>query len=384
MRKALMLACTSVALLAGCSTISSLNPFAAKAPPRNPPAELTEVKQTVAVRTVWSLGVGSAGAYVFSPAAARGDVFAAAADGSVTRIDAATGGTIWRISAGSPLTAGVGSDGNTTAVVAEKGVILAFDSNGRQRWQAQASSEVLSAPVVAQGLVIVRSTDNRISAYDAESGVRRWSTQRPAPALTLRGAPGILVAGPSAFVALPGGRLLSLALGNGGIRWEAAVGDPRGATELERIADTAGMPVLVGNDICAVAYRGRVSCFDAGSGAARWAKDLSSEVGLGTDERLVFAADEKGAVAAFVRESGASVWRNTKLSNRRLSAPLFFGRNLAVGDYQGYIHFLSREDGDLLARTGTDGSQIMGTPLALGSMAVFQTRAGTLVALSAN
>lgn len=384
MRKALMLACAGAVLLTGCSTLSSLNPFASKAPPSNAPVALTEFNSTLAVRTAWSVGVGNAGSFTFSPVVARGDVFAAAADGSITRLDAATGRTVWRISAGSPLTAGVGSDGNTTVVAAEKGAILAFDAEGKQRWKAQASSEVLSAPVVAQGLVIVRSADNKIAAYDAESGTRRWTAQRPAPSLILRGAPGILVAGPSAFVALPGGRLASLALGNGGIRWEVAVGDPRGTTELERIADTSGMPILLGNEICTVAYHGRVSCFDAASGATRWARDFSSEVGLGADERFLFAADENGAVAAFVRDSGASVWRNTKLANRRLSAPLSFGRAVAIGDYQGYIHFLSREDGAFLARTATDGSQVIGTPLVVGSLAIFQTKAGTLVALTAN
>ncbi|MBS0308157.1 MAG: outer membrane protein assembly factor BamB [Proteobacteria bacterium] len=384
MRKLTLLVSASVMLLAGCSTLSSLNPFASKTPSSNAPVPLTEFNQTMAVRTAWSLSVGSAGAYTFSPVIVSGDVFAAAADGSITRVDVATGRTIWRISADSTLTAGVGSDGNTVAVAGAKGAILAFDGNGKQRWKAQASSEILSSPVVAQGMVIVRSADNKTTAYDAETGTRRWVTQHTAPALILRGAPGILVAGPSAFVAMPGGKLASLALGNGGIRWEATVGAPRGTTELERIADTAGMPILLGNEICAVAYHGRISCFDAGSGATRWAKAFSSDVGLGADERFIYGADENGAVAAFARDSGASVWRNTQLKNRRLSAPLAVGRAVAVGDYQGYIHFLSSEDGALLARVATDGSPVVGTPLLAGSLAIFQTKSGTLVALATN
>jgi outer membrane protein assembly factor BamB len=198
----------------------------------------------------------------------------------------------------------------------------------------------------------------------------------------LRSAPGILIAGQSAFVALPGGRLLALALSNGGPRWEAAVGDPRGATELERIADVSGMPVLVGRQICAVAYQGRVACFDAVTGAGLWAKEFSSDVGLGADERFVFAASEHGVVNAFTREAGNSVWRNNKLTNRRLSTPVSIGRAVAVGDGQGYMHFLSREDGAFLARTGTDGSAITSTPVVAGPYLVFQTQAGALVALA--
>lgn len=371
-----------MAVIAGCSTLSSLNPFSSKTAPSHPPAALVDFKPTMTVRTAWSTSIGSAGSFVFSPAEANGSLFVAAANGSIARIDAATGRPLWRIDAGVPLTAGVGSDGNTVAVAGDKGTLLAFDGTGKLRWKAQTSSEVLSAPAVGQGLVIVRSLDNRVAAFDAESGARRWVLQRSVPSLTLRSAPGIAIAGSTAFVALPGGRLTALALANGGPRWEVVVGDPRGATELERIADVSGMPVVLGREICAVAYQGRVSCFDAASGALRWAKELSSDVGLGADERFVFAADERGVLNAFVRNDGASVWRNNKLANRRLSAPISFVRAVAVGDGQGYVHFLSREDGAFMARASTDGSPIVAAPLVAGANLIFQTQAGTVVALT--
>jgi outer membrane protein assembly factor BamB len=345
---------------------------------------LVDFKPTMPVRTAWSTSVGSAGAFAFSPALASDSLFVAAADGSVSRINAASGSQVWRINAGMPLTAGVGSDGLTVAVAGEKGMLLAFDAQGKLRWKAQASSEILSAPAVGQGLVVVRSVDNRIAAYDADNGARRWVAQRTVPPLTLRSAPGIVISGQSAYVGLPGGRLLALALSNGGARWEVAVGDPRGTTELERIADISGAPVVAGRDVCAVAYQGRVACFDAASGQPHWAKELSSDVGLGVDERFIFAADERGAVTAFARETGSGVWRNTTLANRRLSTPVSFGRAVAVGDAQGYIHFLSREDGAMLARVNTDGSPILGgSPLVTGQHAVFQTQAGALVAIAA-
>lgn len=381
MRIAVKLACVGVtAILAGCS---SLNPFASKPVPRNPPAALVDFRPTMEVRTVWTASVGKAGPAAFSPALADGSIYAAAADGSISRIDAATGVQAWRVNAGMPLTAGVGSDGGTVVVAGEKGVLLAYDQDGKLRWKAQASSEILSPPAIGQGLVLVRSVDNRIAAYDVESGSRRWVVQRSVPPLTLRTAPGIAVAGSVAFVGLPGGRLLALALANGGPLWEVAVADPRGTTELERIADISGAPVIAGRNVCAVAYQGRVACFDAASGAPRWGRDLSSDVGLGVDERFLFAADEKGAVSAFARDSGASVWRNLELANRGLSTPVSFGRAVAVGDREGYIHFLSREDGSFLARVRTDGSPLTGAaPLVAGANLIFQTQAGTMVALA--
>lgn len=384
MRTATRLASVALMMaLAGCSTLADLNPFS-RSEKRNPPAALVDFKPTLNARTLWTTSVGRAGNFVFTPALSGGYVYAAGSDGTIVRVDAVTGRQRWSISAGMPLTAGVGTDGNTVAVAGEKGVVLAYDAEGKLRWKAQASSEVLSAPAVGQGLVVVRSVDNRVTAYDADTGARRWFLQRTTPPLTLRSAPGIQIIGPTAFVALPGGRLLALGTANGAPRWEVAVGDPRGATELERISDVAGMPLVIGREVCATSYQGKVACFDAVTGAPRWAKAFSSDVGLAGDERFVYAADEKGAVSALSRETGAGAWKNDKLAYRRLSAPAAVGNAVAVGDYQGYIHFLSRDDGAFVARVSTDGSSLTGaTPLNDGKTAIFQTQAGTLVAVAA-
>ncbi|MFI4939151.1 MAG: outer membrane protein assembly factor BamB [Burkholderiales bacterium] len=366
----------ALVMLAGCSWFS-------KDVPHNPPAALLEFKTTLAVHSVWSSSIGKASEFTFSPALAGDSVYAAAADGSIMRVETATGRTLWRINAGVPLTAGVGSDGDTVAVAGEKGTVMAFDGTGKLRWKAQATSEILSAPAVGAGLVIVRSVDNRIVAFDAASGAQRWTVVRAVPALTLRSAPGITIDGQMAFAALPGGRVLALLASSGGVRWEIAVGEPRGATELERIADMSGAPVIVGGDLCAVSYQGRVGCFDVNSGVTRWVKKLSSTVGLGADERFVFTADEHGILSAFARDSGSSVWSSKLLANRGLSTPVSFGRAVAVGDAQGYIHFLSREDGSMLARVATDGSPIIVAPVIAGANLIFQTHAGALVAYAA-
>jgi outer membrane protein assembly factor BamB len=185
-------------------------------------------------------------------------------------------------------------------------------------------------------------------------------------------------------VALPAGRLIALSLSNGAVRWEAAIAEPRGATELERVADVSGTPAIAGRDICAATYQGRIACADISNGTLRWSRELSAEVGAGIDERFVFAADERGNLLALTRDSGASQWRNTALSWRRLSAPVSFGRAVVVGDREGYLHFLSREEGSMIARIPTDGSAIKATPVVSGSSLIVQTQSGKLLALTAN
>lgn len=370
-----------LALMTGCSTLSSLNPFASK-PKTNLPAPLVELKGSMAVRTAWKLDIGKASNYVFTPALVGATLVAAGADGAIARVDAASGRQLWRINAGTGLSAGVGSDGNLVVVGGVKGAVLAFDMDGKPLWTTQASSEVLSAPAVGQGMVVVRSIDNRIVGLDARTGEKKWTVQRVSPPLTLRNAPGMAIVGKDVVIALPGGKLLSLVLATGAPRWEVAVGEARGATELERVTDIGGTPVVFDKDVCAVSYQGRVGCFDLATGASRWTKEFSSDAGVSVDQRFLFAVDEKGAVAAFDRSTGASAWRNDKLSYRQLSTPVSYGRAVAVGDYQGFIHFLSREDGAFLARAATDGSPIKSVPLVAGSNLIFQTQSGTVTAIA--
>jgi outer membrane protein assembly factor BamB len=370
-----------LALMTGCSTISSLNPFASK-PKGNLPAPLVDLKGSMAVRTAWKLEVGKAGSYKFSPALAGNTVIVAGGDGTIVRAEAASGRQVWRVKADTGLTAGVGTDGNYIVVGGAKGALLAFDMDGKQLWKAQLSSEILSSPVVGQGVVVARSVDNRIVGFDAATGQKKWTVQRAAPPLTLRLAPGMAVHDKDVIIAQPGGKLLSLLLATGAPRWEIEVGVARGATELERVTDIGGYPVVFEGEVCAVSYQGRAGCWDVTNGSPRWTRDLSSEAGVAVDQRFVFASDDKGAVYAYNRDGGTSAWKNDKLAFRRLSTPVSYGRTVAVGDYQGYVHFLSREDGAFLARAATDGSAISSTPLVAGSNLIFQTQNGTVTAIA--
>jgi outer membrane protein assembly factor BamB len=370
-----VVAASVFAMLAGCSLFGSKDS-------KNQPAPLVELKGGMTPKTVWKYSMGKAGNAVFTPALSGANLYVADADGALASIDAATGKQNWRVKAGSDLTAGVGTDGEVVVVGGVKGAIIAFDNSGKQLWTAQATSEVLSSPVVGGGVVVVRSVDNLITAYEAKTGVKRWTVTRTTPALTLRNAPGMVVNGPNVYIAQPGGKLLALVLATGLQRFEVVVGEPRGATELERVTDIAGTPVIFENDICAVSYQGRVACFDATTGAPHWSKPTSSDKGVAVDQRFVFVSDDKGEVAAYSRENGSNAWKNDKLSYRNLSTPVSYGRVVAVADYQGYVHFLSREDGAFIGRTATDGSKIQADPVIAGANLIFQTQSGTVTALA--
>ena len=379
MRRACFLA---IALLTGCSSVS-VNPldwFGKDTGPKM--AELPELRSAVPTSLLWQASVGSAGSAVFTPAFAGGSVYAAAQDGTVVRFEAG-GRQVWRVNAGKTLSGGVGSDGRLVVVGTAEGEVIAIEAaTGAARWRARVSSEVLSAPAVAGDIVVVRSADSRIFALDPQDGKRRWVYQRSTPTLSVRTPVGALVSRGFVFAGFSGGRLVALATGNGALRWEGAVALPRGATELERVTDVIGLPFVAEREVCAVAYQGRVACFDLGTGNAMWSRAMSSTSGLDADSRYIFVSDEKGAVHALDRSSGSSVWTQDRLFRRGLTAPLALGRQIAVGDVQGYVHFLAREDGSFVGRTATDGSPIQAEPVRLENGFIVQTRAGGLFALA--
>ncbi|MDD5296877.1 MAG: outer membrane protein assembly factor BamB [Rhodocyclaceae bacterium] len=371
------------ALLAGCSTVSStldkVNPFTSSSAAKPKMADLTPIQGSASLHLRWQTGVASAAESEFSPGVVGPIVNAAAADGSIVRLDG--GREVLRFRADRRLTGGVGADSQHLAVGTQKGEVLVFDIAGKLLWKGQVSSEILAAPVFAGNLVIVRSGDNRINAFDSASGKRVWTYQRPTPALSLRSAVGLTVAGNTAYAGFPGGKLVALSLANGAPVWEGTVALPKGTTELDRIADVTSEPAVDGRQVCAAAYQGRVACFDAGSGELLWARDISSSRGVDMDRQRVYVSDDKGAVMALDRDSGASLWKQDKLLGRGVSRPLSLGEHVAVADVQGVVHLLKKDDGSFAARIVTDGSPVLVAPTHLDGGFVIQTQKGNLYSM---
>lgn len=373
-----LLVAGSFALLTGCS---SLNPFSSSAPE---PAELASFQPSAALSTLWQTSVGPAGAYVFQPAVVGEDVFAAAHDGTVVRIQG--GQTRWRANAGTRLSAGAGSDGRVVAVVTTDGDVIALEAeNGAERWRAPVGAEVLAVPAVSGSVVVVRASDSRLIAFDVSDGSQRWIYQRSMPALSLRNVSGMLTQDNVAIVGYPGGKLVALNTDNGGPLWELTVATPRGVTELERIADIAGTAVLGRREVCAVAYQGRAACFDLENGNALWSREFSSAVGMDRDTRFVFITDAGDAVHGLDAFSGSSVWKQDAMTRRGVSRPLVTGDFVVVGDGAGYVHLLDRDSGRFAARARADSSAIVADPrLIPGSQRfVVQTKDGNVVAFEA-
>jgi outer membrane protein assembly factor BamB len=371
--------------LAGC---------AADLDPALRPVAVPTLEAPMHVNVTWKVSLGSAQGAFLAPSVQESAIFAASGSGELVRIEPASGKVVWSISVPGGIGAGVGSDGSTVAVVGPRGEVFAYDAAGKELWKVQGSTRALAPPLVGRGLVIVRTGDHHVSAYEIAGAKRRWNFVRQEPALTLHASTPMSFASDTVLVGLPGGRMAALALTNGALRWEAGVSEPRGATEVERLADVLGAPARGDALACAASFQGRIACFDAESGDLRWAREFSAGGGPAYGGEVVYGVDEASTLSAFSRASGATIWQNKVLAHRDLSAPALVSPGLvATADFEGRVHFFSAAEGKLVARFDTaavslggywggTGSPLASAPQSWNGALLVQTAGGTLYLLS--
>ena len=347
----------------------------ASGPKRPEPTPLAPVASILQAKTAWVVHIGPVPS-TFTTAVVNGGVVVASRDGAVTRINAQNGHETWRAQIKGGLSAGAGSDGIFTAVVNRHNQLVSLGPQGQLLWLYQLPTSVITAPLVIGGTVVVQGADQRLWAFNAANGQKLWSTESRAPTLLLHQASGLAVHGDALLVGTAQGRIESVAIATGAQRWAVTLARPRGITEVERVVSITGAPALGGSMACARAYQSAIGCADLDTGRLLWADKADGDTGVSQNGTLLVATQGDGVVQAYAATDGSARWSNSQLKYRNLSAPLLLGVTVAVGDYQGYITFLSAKDGSIIGRVSTDGSAIQSPMVAAGKTLVAVTSSG--------
>jgi outer membrane protein assembly factor BamB len=349
------------------------------------PAELVDFEPTIKVRTVWQRRVGSGTGKLFlklQPAIEGERVYAATRDGRVRAYDARTGEVVWDTDTEAPLSGGPGVGNGLVLLGTSDGEVVALgEEDGEIQWRAQVSSEVLSAPQAQGGVAVARTIDGKLFGLATDDGTRLWVYDRTTPVLTLRGTSSPALADGAAVAGFDGGQIVAVALANGQPLWETRVAVPRGRTELERMVDIDADPVIDDDAVYAVTYQGQLAALELRSGRVLWRRDMSSHAGLGIGPEKVYVTDDTSHVWALNRSNSASMWKQAKLEARRVSPPAVFGRYVVVGDLEGYVHWLRKDDGQFVARVRVDSSGIVAAPVATPFAVYVYGSGGELAAL---
>jgi outer membrane assembly lipoprotein YfgL len=357
----------AVLLLAACGS----------APKKTEPKALVPYKATLAAKPLWAAPAGVPGA--LPPVFHAEQVLVPSSGGLVRAFQVSSGAESWRATVAGGVSSGVGFDGVWLAAVTPGNELVVL-AQGKELWRSRLPSRVFTPPLVAGQRVFVQAGDRSVYAFDAATGARLWSQNvRSADALLLQ-QPGLLQPYNDTLILGSGGRMVGLNPNGGSMRWEAAIANPRGVNEIERLVDLVGRTTRQGAQICARAFQAAVGCIDANRGVLQWTKPANGATGVDGDATRVFGAESNGRVQAWSRTQGEVLWSVDDLLNRGLTAPAASSKGVAVGDSQGWLHVLAPANGATLVRTNTDGSPVVGDPIWHGNTLLAVTQKGGVYA----
>jgi outer membrane protein assembly factor BamB len=348
------------------------------------PAKLVDIQTTINIKKLWSAKLGESAEFLrvnLRPAGDGSRIYAASRDGKVSAFQPETGKRDWQTELGTELSAGPGVGEGLVAVGTADGLIIVLDAKtGTERWRANLKGETLAAPVMAGDLVIVVTIDNRLHALRALDGDERWVVEQSTPRLTMRGSATPAISGNTVIAGFDNGRLLAVDIDTGNIVWDTMLVPPSGRSDLERLSDIDGRISVVGQDVYASGYQGRVAAVAAESGQVLWAREISSYVGVEADWTNVYTTDDNGKVFAIFRRNGTESWRQESLLRREPTLPVAFHTTVAVGDMEGYLHFFSVIDGVPVARLRMGKQAISNSPVVVAGRLYVQSDSGDIAA----
>lgn len=348
------------------------------------PKKLVKIQNTLKIKRLWSSKIGGASEFLLvglRPASDGTSIYAASQDGKVVAIDPDSGKKRWKSDLEIELSAGPAAGEDVVVVASKDGFVILLDAkSGAERWRTYIGGETLARPLIKDDAIVVQSIDNRLRALSIYDGKQRWEVEQSMPLLTVRGASSPLLVGSHVVAGFDNGRLLAVNASTGDIEWESMLSLPTGRSDLDRLADIDGSIAVVGQDIFAGGYHGRIASIAAESGQVLWSREISTHVGVAADWNSVYTARDDGEVIALARNNGADTWRNDDLLRRDPTLPVPFHTTVVVGDFEGYLHFFSSIDGDPVARLRFGRKAITSQPLVVANRLYIQSDDGTLAA----
>lgn len=308
-------------------------------------------------------------------------LFTADATGKVNATAAKSGATLWSTDLNLPISAGPTVGEDKVVVATSNGKVVALDLQGNAVWISTTSSEILAAPLITNGMVLVHTMDGGLSAFSTVDGRQLWRYSHNLPPLMLRRSSTPIVANNKIIAGFANGKIMSMRKQDGAVEWSYDVARGKGRTDLQRMSDISADPVEQNGIIYAVGYQGNLVALRQDNGQILWERDLGSFSGFTVADNLLFLAGNTGNIYALDTKSGDTFWLQEDLEGRRLSRPAVMGNYVVIGDDDGVVHWFDKSSGARLARFSIDGKGVEATPVVHNDIVYLLGRSGKLVAV---
>jgi len=322
----------------------------------NVPTEIKPFNKKASLRLIWENKIGDNEFDNFDLIFTDEFVIAAASDGNLRKMHIETGETVWKKEISEQIAIGVGGDLENILFVSEKGYLWKLDAEGQAIWKIFLGGEVFTTPVINNNKAYVRLANYEILQIDLKQGDIDWRYSHSSPSLAFNGTSPLSFSDGIIYGGFGAGKMVAIHQKSGAFIWEASISQIKGVTDIDRLNDVLSQPIINNFEAYAVSTAGDLTSIDRRNSSIIWTRKISSFNNLAFDGFDIFLTHKTDSIYSLDSKNGETNWRNADLQYRRISNPIMVGDFISVGDFDGYIHLLNIETGEVEGRSQISSS----------------------------
>ena len=334
------------------------------------PLPLKNVDNKFEITDLWSGAFKGRSARNFSVCKNDNLIYYASSDGVVSLIDIIKRELSWDYIYSKNITSSIACSGKSAFFVDYDGFLISLSNLGSLDWKSFVG-EVFSNPLVENENIYIRTSDNELISLSIIDGSFLWKYKLPSSPLPIRSWGEISINNNIIYIGSASGKVSAINALNGTLIWESTFSPPQGSSEMERSNDSTSKVVVDEFVIYAVSSKGSIASLSSDNGQILWARPLSSFKGMTSDKDNLYVTHNSGSIYALSKETSKVKWRNSDLLGRDVSRGFIFNNLLIVSDFEGYVHFIDLDDGNIIARTKLSDDLILNPVSGLEGKSLF-------------
>lgn len=282
---------------------------------------------------------------------------------------------------------GVVLDGSRIFVATAYRNVYALDKAGNILWTKTLDTPARGAPAASNGMVVVVTQDNEVVGLNQSDGEQAWSFAGIAENAGLLSSANPAVSGSTVVVPFSSGEVMALDINTGEPKWIDTVARSFRTRAVSGLTDVSASPVIAGNTVVATSVAGRTLGISLGDGERLWEADFGAVHTPVVSGGTVFLIGLDNKMHAISSRTGNLLWTAELPAgegggrNVNWAGPILANGQLYAVSSNGYLASVDAKTGQASAsRKVTDG--VFVSPIVAGGRMVVLTSDGSVAALN--